>query len=64
MFIYSLIIWSLAILWLGGAAAGKGYGVWAAALTAIGGGFLGIVYGTICTALRLAEGKLRQYEGR
>jgi hypothetical protein len=57
MFIYSLIIWSLAILWLGGAMAGYGYGLASAALTAIGGGFLGILYATLCTALHAAETK-------
>lgn len=55
MFVWSVIVWSLAILWLGGAAAGKGYGVTSAALTAIGGGWLGIMFATLNDELKKAR---------
>lgn len=54
MFLYSLIIWSLAVLWLGGVAAGCGYGVTSAAATAIGGGFLGIIFAAQQEAIKKA----------
>jgi hypothetical protein len=60
MFLYSLIVWALAALWLGGYLVhDPEMVVWGFACTALGAGFLGILYGSLG---RMASVNLRTKE--